>query len=409
MRQRSRDNDTFAPLSICYALAAFPVMSETFVTNEIRAMRRMGHTIVPVALTRYDGPCQPEDEPMRAEAIQLDDISTTRALAFAAAHPAGLAAALRFANQQTGLPVRSLIKAAARVALAARQQGCTHIHAHYAHSAAATAIAAALIGGMTSSFIGHGYDIYGTPSDLQVKLGAAQVAFATCEDMATDFRRLAPSVNAVVATCGIDPERFVPIPGGPSNGRLLAIGRLVEQKGYPVLIDALARITPAQRPVVDVVGSGPMEEVLKAMAEAAGVGGHINFLGRKPSTWIASEGPRYQGFLAPYVVCRDNDKDTGPVAVKEALAMGLPVVASRLMGMKEYVHPSNGRHVEPGDAVGLAEAIQWLAGLTGPQRRALGTAGRLHALVNFTLAAQAMRMTASIHAVQRNGAMPCAA
>jgi len=409
MAQTIHNQDASAPLSICYVLAAFPVLSETFVSNEIRAMRRMGHTIVPLALTPYDGPCQPEDEAMRAERVHLGDISTTRALAYAASRPSGLAAALRFANRQIGIPARSLIRAAARVALAAKQHGCTHLHAHYAHSSAATAVAAAMIGGMTCSFIGHGYDIYGTPCDLPVKLSAADVVFATCEDMAADFRRLAPDVNTIVSSCGIDPDRFVPSPCATSNGRLLAIGRLVEQKGYSTLIEALARIPAAQRPVVDVVGGGPLEEELKAMAERLGVAANICFLGRKPSTWIAIEGPRYQGFLAPYVICADNDRDTGPVAVKEALAMGLPIVASRLMGLKESVQVSNGRHVEPGNVDDLADAILWLTGLSSADRQALGHAGRLHALVNYTLAAQAASITAAIHGVQQARVLPCAA
>jgi glycosyltransferase involved in cell wall biosynthesis len=152
-----------------------------------------------------------------------------------------------------------------------------------------------------------------------------------------------------------------------------------------------------------------LEEELKELAITTGVGGSVRFLGRMPSAWIAQEGPRYQGFLAPYVVCKDNDKDTSPVAVKEALAMGLPVVASRLMGMKESVNTSCGRHVEPGDAAELADAIAWLAGLTPPQRQALGAAGRRHVLANFTLAAQAAGNTAAIRDAQAAGTPRCAA
>jgi glycosyltransferase involved in cell wall biosynthesis len=80
--------------------------------------------------------------------------------------------------------------------------------------------------------------------------------------------------------------------------------------------------------------------------------------------------------------------------------MGLPVVASRLMGMKESVTSACGRHVEPGDPAGLADAVAWLAGLTAAQRQALGAAARQHALANFTLAAQAAGMTAAIRDAQ---------
>lgn len=397
-----------APVRILYALASFPVTSETFVSNEIRAMRRFGHHVVPLALAPHGGTCQPEDEVFHAETIPLASIPSLRAAAVAAFNPAGLAAAAAFARRQHGLPARWLLRAASRVALAARQNECTHIHAHFAHVSAAIAITAGRMAGVTTSFMGHGYEIYGTPSDLPVKLAAVDLAVATCEDMRQHFLHLCPTTNVRVVGCGVDPDRFRPHPG-PSNGRLLAIGRLVEQKGYPLLFEALAMIPHERRPAVDIIGAGPLEAELIALADHQGLGDKVRFMGRQPSTMIAAEGPRYQGFVAPYVVCNDGDRDTSPVALKEALAMGLPSVASRLMGMKETLNASCGRHVTPGDAAELSAAIEWLTGLDPDQRRVLGEAGRAHALASFTLDANARQLTAAIRALQDQRALPCAA
>lgn len=391
------------PQTICYVLSAFPVLSETFVTNEIRAMRALGHRIVPVALAPYDGPCQPEDAPMRDEAVQLADIPTLRALTL---RPDRWAAAWRFIRAQHGLPARSLLRAALRVALVIRREGCTHVHAHFAHSAAATAITAARLAGVSVSFIGHGCDIYGDHCDLPAKLAAADLVFATCDDMATHFRALAPSVNVRTVPCGIDPDRFTPREG-PDNGKLLAIGRLAEQKGYPVLLAALASLPAAQRPTVDVVGTGPLEATLQAEALRLGVDGNVNFLGARTSAWIAAEGPFYRGLLAPFVICANGDRDTGPVVAKEALGMGLPVVASALMGLKEMVTPECGMLVPPGDVAELARALVWLAGLDADERARLGAAGRRHVLARFTLAGQAAAITAAIAAAQET--LPCTA
>lgn len=396
------------PLTILYVLAAFPVLSETFVSNDIRAMRRLGHRVVPLALTPHDGPFQPNDAPLRDETLHLGGIPTLRAFTAAAANPAGMAAAVSFANAQTGLPAKSLLRAACRVALAARQHGCTHIHAHFAHSATATAIAAAKIAGLSVSFIGHGYDIYGTPSDLALKLANADVAVATCEDMREDFLRLCPGAEVTVISCGIDPEQFTPV-AGRSNGRLLAIGRLAPQKGYPVLFEALARIPADRRPALDIVGSGAQQAELEAMVARLELGDCVSFLGRRSSEWIADEGPRYQGFVAPYVFCEDGDRDTCPVSVKEAAAMGLPVVASYLMGMKQTVHRSSGRHVMPGDVDELAAAIEWLAGLHPHTRRELGSSGRTRMQAGYTIAHQAMKLTDAIAMAQLQRAVPCAA
>ena len=161
-------------------------------------------------------------------------------------------------------------------------------------------------------------------------------------------------------------------------------------------------IPEAQRPTIDAVGTGPLEAELKEAAVARGVSAHINFVGAKPSNWIASAGPSYLGLVAPFVVCANGDKDTGPVVVKESLAMGLPVVASALMGMKEMVTPECGKQVPPGDAAALAAAMVWLAGLDEATRTRMGAAGRAHVERNYTLAGQAATMTAAINAMQEH-------
>ncbi len=389
-------------LSVCYVLCGFPVLSETFVSNEIRAMRALGHKVLPLALMPHSGACQPEDEPFRDEVVHLKSIPGAKALAMAALRPGRLAHALAFARAQKGLPVRSLMKAGAQVALAARRAGCTHIHAHFAHSAAATAIVAARLSGLPCSFIGHGYDIYGTPSDLTAKLGAVDVALATCDDMAADFRAWSPETNVQIVHCGVDPTRFQTPVNVVRNGRLLAVGRLVEQKGYEVLIEALALLAPYQRPVIDVVGGGELAQALPRLAAERGVGASINFLGPQASGFIAANGPAYLGFVAPYVICRNGDRDTGPLVIKEAMCMGLPVVASHLMGLKETVDSANGRSVPPGDAAALADALVWMTGLDEDARRALGAAGRRRAMEDHSLRGQAEGLAAAIRSVRRS-------
>jgi len=373
------------PQTILYALAAFPVLSETFVSNEIRAMRAAGHRIIPVALAPHDGPCQPEDEGFRAETLALGGIR--RAPALMGALPR-LGTALPFLGAQRGLGRASLLLAGARLGRIARATGATHIHAHFAHSAAATAIVAARLAGLTCSFIGHGFDIYGSPTDLPAKLRHADLAIATCGDMAEDFRRLAPEARVAVVYCGVDPARFRPAPG-PDNGRLLAVGRLAPQKGYAVLLDALAALPPATRPLLDVVGEGALRQEIEARIAALGLGAHVTLLGARASDWIAQHGPHYRGFVAPYVVTPEGDRDTGPIVVKEAMAMGLPVLASALMGLKEMVAPDTGRLLPPGEVAPLAEGLAWLAGLDAATRARLGAAARARVDRHFTLEAQA--------------------
>ena len=390
------------PLNIMYVLGAFPVLSETFISNEIRAMRAQGHRIVPLALRPFDGACQPEDEAFKAETIHLASIPAARALLSAAANPAGMRSALQFATRQTGIPPRSLMLAGARVALAAIQSGCTHLHAHFALPGAATAIVAARLAGITCSFTSHGYDVYGTPADLEAKLEAVDVAIAVCEDMKADFLRMVPSARVELVYCGVDPARFVPSREETSNGRLLAIGRLVEQKGYDVLLDALALMPREERPVIDVVGGGELAGELTEQAERLGVADSLNFLGARPGTWIVAEGPKYAGFIAPYVICKNGDRDTGPMVVREAMAMGLPVAVSSVMGMKEFVPPTCGRQFPQRDPAALAEALRWLNTLSPRDRKWMGAAGRARVQALYTLEAEAAGLAAAIRSVARS-------
>ncbi len=390
-------------VSVLYVLSAFPVLSETFISNEIRAMRALGNDCVPLALQNFHGACQPQDEGFRDETVQLGDIPVaSAALACAKFSPAGWARALQFSRRQTGIPTRSLMWAALKTALVARAHGCTHIHAHFALPAAATAITAAKLAGLTSSFTGHGYDIYASPADLAMKLQNASFAVAVCEDMRRDFANLAPSARIAMVPCGIDPTLFRPraAAAAPRNGRLLAIGRLCEQKGYDVLFAALAALPADRRPVIDIVGGGDLQACLRNQVAQLGIDTAVNFLGPQTSTWIAANGPQYGGFVAPYRICANGDRDTGPIVVKEALSMGLPVVASALMGLKESVNDRCGRLVAPGDVAALASALVWLTGLPESQICALGEAGRTHIAAHFSLAGQAQGLTAAIRAAR---------
>jgi glycosyltransferase involved in cell wall biosynthesis len=385
------------PLAILHVMPAFPVLSETFVSNEIRALRALGHRVVPLALRDAMPPCQPEDEAFRAETLRLPTLPRGAALGRAALRPDRVARALRFVRAQRGIRPRSLLLAGARVALAAQRAGCTHIHAHFAHAPAAIAIVAARLAGLTCSFTGHGFDVYGAArSDLEAKLAAADLAVAVCADMAADFRTAAPGARIALVPCGVDPARFRPRPEWPCNGRLLAIGRLAPQKGHAVLLHALALLPPARRPIVSVVGGGALDSELAALAQRLGVAPWLRLLGPRDAAWIAEHGPLHAGFVAPYVVCADGDRDTGPLVVKEALAMGLPVLASALMGLKESVGPDRGRLVPPGDATALAEGLAWLASLDAAERSAMGEAGRRHVERHFSLRGHAAGLAAAI-------------
>ncbi len=395
------------PKTIGYVLDTFPVFTETFVGNEMRAMAEAGHRIVPIVLRRNDGPSQEIDRGLAERAIYLDQIGISAGI-LGLSQPRGRPdRALDFVFAQRGLPRKSLLWNAAKIARVARLNGCEHLHAHFSWGAAGHAITAARWTGMTVSFICHGYDVYAAPADLPCKLQSADFVVAVCEDLQNDLHGLAPGAKTHLIHCGIDPSRFKPAeparqgdPGsGPGPRRVLFIGRLVESKGVEDLVAAVAALPPARRPVVDMVGDGPLADTLRRQIAAAGIEDRVRLLGRRSSDWIAAEGPAYDAFVAPFCVAANGDRDTGPVAVKEAMAMGLPIIASRWMGLREMITPSCGWLFPPKDRTSLAETLMQVTGLPQQQLRAMGEAARARVSSLYSIQAQAAAFSLAVEAV----------
>lgn len=227
---------TLRPLAVCHVMADIPGLAETFVGHEIRALTTLGHRVVPVVLALHgpgtretalpDDAAHPQARPLGMPPVRLDEVDTLAALTGAAANPAGFAIAVAFAQRQRGVPRRVLLRAAARLAHVARAHGCTHLHAHFAQSAAATTvICAARMAGLTASLTAHAADMASTAAgetaDLALKLGAADLIVAVTEDIADEVRRLAPHAAIRTIPAGVAPDRFRPGPG-PGNGRLQA-------------------------------------------------------------------------------------------------------------------------------------------------------------------------------------------
>lgn len=382
---------------IGYVLADFPALSETFVGNEMRAMAGRGHRVVPVIMHRLTGPAQPEDVRLADEATTLGMARVSHAIAAALRPAASATRALAFIARQKRLGRLSLLLNGLKIAAVARREGCTHLHAHFAGGAAAHAIVAARWIGATVSFIGHGHDVYSEPEDLAAKLASVDFVIGTCADMVGDFESIVPEVKAYRIPCGTDPDRFHAINANEDNGRFLLIGRLVEQKGIDDLLRALALLP--ENVIVDIVGDGPLRNDLLEIATELGLQpGRVNWLGARPQSWIAAEGSKYLALVAPFKMAPNGERDTGPVAIKEAMAMGLPVIGTRFMGIKEMISAETGLLVEAGDVRGLAGAMQRMMSLTPEERRAMGAAGRHRVEANFTLQSQAQHLSAFVEA-----------
>ena len=358
-------------MRIVVATDRFPELSETFITAEIEALRALGHDVRVEAWTRASRP----QAGVTVEATYLEDddrASRLRALAWLVArHPAralrDLLERRRWRREEEVRPLRSLAAAARRLARGDEQ----HVHVHFAAEAALDWMRIARIAGVPYSVTAHAYEIFTSPANLREKLERAAFATTGCEYNVRELRARAPDAEVHEIVMGVDGERLKrtkPYRDGPAS--LLAVGRLVEKKGFSYLAEA-AKALPDVR--FSVVGAGPLEDELRAA-------GSLELLGPRQPEEVRALLEDATLLAMPCVVASDGDRDSMPVVVKEALAMEVPVVASDEVGLPELVRPEWGRLVPPGDAAALADAIRELLALPHAERAAMGRAGRAHVL-----------------------------
>ena len=394
-RQHGADAATRQGASLLYVLSADAsagMEAEGLVSAEVAGLRSLGTRVVPFMLNDAAFRLDPAlaGEAMTTVGTPSPGLSTT------ARSPIALARATRLAMAQRSLPAAQAMRMGARVAAAAREHGCSGIHAIASDDAATAALIGGRLAGMPVSIAGRGGEVYAKADDLALKLRAADIAIAACAEMAEDFRSLAPRATVRAVDRGIDAEWFRPGPGLERNGRILCLSPLVPRSGISTMLAALAHLPKEFRPVVDIIGAGPLLEVLRAEALERGISDHARFLGTRGRRWVAEEGQRYLGLVAPGIVAPDGDRDPAPVAVLQAMALELPVLASAVMGLRQIVQPDSGHLVPPGEASPLARGLHWLSIMPEEHRRRLGRSGRDRILGGYTMADRAVALAQTL-------------
>ncbi len=381
---------------IAVLVESFPKLSETFVANELEALRALGHPVRvearersaranPEALGRFDVSYAFEDS-RRARVAALTRLMLR--------HPLGclrdLAGRRAWRAEEQVLPLRVLAPIAGRL----RAHGAQHLHVHFAAAPALDAVRLARLLGLRCSVIAHGWDVFKEPRNLVGKLRGADLALAPCAYTARHLASIAGREIPVVVM-GVDGERFRRRCAAPDGRHVLAVGRLVEKKGFAHLLEAVA-LLEARRPLdaCTIVGDGPLRPQLGAQAQRLGLGHRVRFAGAQPPDVVRGELERADLLAMPCVIAADGDRDAMPVVVKEALAMEVPVVASDEVGLPELVADEWGRLVAPGDPHALARALDEILDLPVERRVAMGRAGRAHVLNACAVATGAERLSA---------------
>lgn len=386
-------------MDLVVLLNQFPALSETFVVDEVAALRRLGHAVRVEAGMRAV-PAAHLAEPPPVTILDEDGLSRRIAdtLWLAATRPRAVAADLRdrrrWRREEEVHPLRVLAPVARRLA----RHGERHVHVHFADVAALDALRLRRLTGVTYSVTAHAFDIYRRPTNLREKLTGAAVAFGVCEPAVDELRRRAPEARVELHAMGVDTSRFGRAAPAPGGRQVLAIGRLVEKKGFAHLVAAAGRLRDTGRALsrLTIVGDGPERAALQAQISDLDLDGDVVLTGALDPVEIPGRLGAADVLAVPSVVAGDGDRDALPVVVLEALAMQVPVVATDVMGLPEVVRPPWGRVVAPGDPVALADALDEMLARPPSERAAAGAAGRRFVEETRSLDRQAAKLAASL-------------
>ncbi|HKY32793.1 MAG TPA: glycosyltransferase family 4 protein [Candidatus Polarisedimenticolia bacterium] len=392
-------------MRIAYLVSLFPKLSETFILRELLALADRGHELTILSLKSEREPVVHEQaRPLLGSAIypRYGRPMAAAALHFAWRRPGALAGVvMRIAAAHRSHPrllftSLALIPIALLFARRLRGERVEHLHAHWATHPATTAWIIHRMTGIPYSVTGHAHDLFLPNPMLPLKLRESSF-FATISEFnrAILIQRCGPAAleKLRLVRCGLPIGEFPLRPAaarGPGDGEVtvLSVGRMVDYKGFDVLLRACSWLRAEGRAVRCVLaGDGPERSALRELASKLQV--PAEFPGPLAQDGVAALMRQADLFVLACVRGRDGQQDGIPIVLMEAMAAGVPVVSTKLSGIPELViDRRTGLLAAPGDDEHLARAMGRLLD-DPPLAASLAAAARAHVEKEFDLAVSA--------------------
>lgn len=392
-------------MTIAYLVNQYPKVSHSFIRTEILALERQGHSVVRYAMRGWDAELvDPLDIAerertrfvLRGGAVPL----LGAALAALVAAPGRFFAALGMAwrlsrggERSAAIHLIYLLEACV-VLRWCRADGVSHVHAHFGSNSAAVALLLRKLGGPPYSFTVHGPEEFDKPLQwkLRGKIAGAKAVVAITSFCRSQLYRWADPADwprIRIVHCAIDPRfaEIAPTPP-PANATLVCVGRLCEQKGQLLLVEAIAEL--ARRGVavrLVLAGDGEMRADVERAVAAAGLTDQVSITG-----WIGADRVREELDAARALVLPSFGEGL-PVVIMEAMARQRPVITTYIAGIPELVRDGReGLLVPAGDVGALADAIERLLAMPADELAAMGERARARVLERHDAMTEAARL-----------------
>jgi glycosyltransferase involved in cell wall biosynthesis len=364
-----------------YVVKRYPCYSETFIVREILAHEQAGVEIEIFSLRpTSDGHFQdliarvrgrvnylyfPADGlvPESLAGASLSASHFWKSVAETSISLPAICAALTEVQEEEARYVYQALAVAREV----RRKQIDHLHAPFANEATTVARLAAKIAGIPYSFTARAKDIFHdsvSSDDLRRKLqdasGVITISEFHLQYLRQEYGPLAEKVIRIYN--GLDLEEFRYCEPRERPSVILAVGRLVEKKGFGDLIDACGLLARrGHRFSCRIIGAGALADDLEGRIDRSSLADRIELVGPRPQSEVSEEMRNAAVLAAPCIVGQDGDRDGLPNVIQEAFALGTPVVSTDVTGIPEVVRDGEtGLQVPQRDPQALADALERL-------------------------------------------------
>jgi colanic acid/amylovoran biosynthesis glycosyltransferase len=374
-------------MRIAYFINQYPKVSHSFIRREIRALEELGLTVQRIALRGWDGELVDEDDVREREQTQfvLQEgifnilLSVIKTIALS---PCRFFSALKLAlkmgwHAERPLPYHLIYLAeACQIVPWMKAFGASHVHAHFGSNSTEVVMLANVLGGPAFSFTVHGPEEFDKPVFLGLpeKIKRAAFVVAISSYGRSQLFRLVDQASwskIKVVHCGLE-KSFYDVASIPitANSRLVCVGRLCEQKGQLLLLEAAYGLAKKgiQFELV-LAGDGEMRPEVERMIAEYDLKEKIRITG-----WISGRQVRDE-ILGACGMVLPSFAEGLPVVIMEAMALRRPVISTYVAGIPELVIPEiNGWLVPAGSVAELMAAMEDMLSKSTEQLAIMGDA-----------------------------------
>lgn len=384
-----------------YLTSQYPATSHTFISREVAALRDLGVDVATFSI-RPPSDAELKDSALAAASEQTFTVLRQPLGRFLSAHLGALFTRPGAYLRTFGLALRHRPPGARGLALSIahfgeavllagqlRRSGVTRLHNHFANSGATVGYLASQLAEMPWSMTIHGISETDYPAGLMLARKIEAADFVACVSYfgrAQAMRLVSPDhwSKLHIVRCGLPFDRLPSKVETAGAARFLCVGRLSPEKGQVGLLTAFASLgTDAE---LTFVGDGPSGEALRTMAQKLGVADRVRFTGRLGEQATLNKIAKADVLVLPSFM------EGLPIVLMEAMAIGTPVIASRVAGIPELIDDGqNGLLFTPSDWDGLGECMHHVA-VDQTLRKALAKEARAKVAGEFDVNRSAQRM-----------------